>query len=229
MQEIEQSGKTVEEAIAAALQALGAARDDVEVEVLSESGRGLLGIFGQTEARVKVTCKASVGERAVGLAQEMLTLLGMQAQVTLHHEDAESVEVEIDVGEDTGLVIGRRGETLLALQHLISLLINKGREKKKRLLLNAGGYLERRDQALKALAFRTAQKARSSGRAITLEALSSRERRIIHLALAEEPGITTSSVGAEPNRRVVVAPTRGESSRSAYHRPPDEPRDESLA
>ncbi len=218
MKETEHTGRTVEEAIAAALNVLGAERDDVEVEVLAESTRGLLGIFGQTEARVRVTLKNTVGEKATALAEEMLSLLEISAQVSLAREDAESAEVEIDAGEDTGLIIGKRGETLGALQHLVALLANKGRATKKRVLLNAGGYLERREQALSMLAERTSQKVRATGRSITLEALSPRERRIIHVALANEPGITTSSIGVDPNRCVIVSP-----SRSQYAPRPPEP------
>jgi spoIIIJ-associated protein len=206
MQEIEQTGKSVEEAVAAALKALGAAREEVDVEVLSESGRGLLGIFGQTEARVKVTRRASVGTRAGELTNQILALLGIEAKVSLHSEDAEGVLLEIDAGDDTGLIIGRRGETLGSLQYLVALVVNRGETLKKRILLNAGGYLERREQALQILARRTAQKVRASGRPVTLEALSPRERRIIHMALSDEPGITTSSIGTDPNRRVVVSP-----------------------
>jgi spoIIIJ-associated protein len=211
MREIEQTGKTTEEAIAAALQALGASREDVAVELLSESNRGLLGIFGQSEARVKVTLKVSVGEKAADLLRRMLPLLGLEGQVELRREEAEEALIEIDAGEDTGLIIGRRGETLGALQYLVALLANRDRAEKKRILLDAGGYLERREEALQVLAERTAAKVRATRKSVTLEALSPRERRIIHLALANESGITTSSIGVEPNRRVVVAPAEGNS------------------
>ena len=220
MQQIERTGKSVEEAVAAALQELRAQRDEVEVEVLSESGRGLLGIFGQTEARVRVTRTTTTGQRALDLVQRMLSLLEISAKVGLGREDEESVELEIDAGDDTGLVIGRRGETLGALQHLAALLVNRGQPQGKRLLLNAGGYLERREQALLTLAQRTAQKVRASGRPVTLEALSPRERRIIHVALADEPGVATASIGAEPNRRVVVSPS-GETARPHRDRSPE--------
>ncbi|NIM06440.1 MAG: KH domain-containing protein, partial [Armatimonadetes bacterium] len=192
MQQIEKTGRTVEEALAVALEELGAERDEVDVEVLAESGRGILGIFGQTEARIKVTRRPSVGAKAAELTGEMLSLLNIQARVDVRREDAESAELEINAGEDTGLIIGRRGETLGALQYLVALVVNRGQPIRKRILLNAGGYLERREQALHALARRTAQKVRSSGRPVTLEALSPRERRIVHLALADEPGLTTS-------------------------------------
>jgi spoIIIJ-associated protein len=216
MREIEQTGKTAEEAVAAALEALGATREEVEVEVLSESNRGLLGIFGQSEARVKVTLKISVGEQASDLLRKMLPLLGLEAQVSLLREEAEEALIEIDAGEDTGLIIGRRGDTLGALQYLVALLANRDRAAKKRILLDAGGYLERREDALRVLAERTAAKVRATRKSVTLEALSPRERRIIHLALAEEPGITTSSIGVEPNRRVVVAPAE---SNTGYRSP----------
>jgi spoIIIJ-associated protein len=225
MREIEKTGKTPEEAIAAALQELGATEDEVAVEVLSESNRGLLGIFGQSEARVKVTLKTSVGEKAAALLRQMLPLLGLEGQVELRREEAEEAVIDIDAGEDTGLIIGRRGETLAALQYLIALLANRRRENKKRILLNAGGYLERREEALQVLAERTAAKVRATRKSITLEALSPRERRIVHMALADEPGIATSSIGVEPNRRVVVSPT--ETAASANRRPrPNRPRPE---
>jgi spoIIIJ-associated protein len=210
MHEIETTGKTVEEALALALEQLGVAEEDVEVEVLSESSRGLLGIFGQTEARIRVTCKTTFGDKAVELARQMLALLEMEAELRIEAEDAESVQIDIDAGDDTGLIIGRRGETIAALQHLVALLANKGREHKKRVLLNAGGYLERREQALRELAERSANKVRTSGRPVTLEALSSRERRIIHVALADRKDVVTASVGVDPNRRVIISPAHRE-------------------
>jgi spoIIIJ-associated protein len=226
MREIEQTGKTAEEAITAALQALGAAREEVEVELLSESNRGLLGIFGQSEARVKVTLKTTAGEKAVELLRQMLPLLGLEAEVVLRREEAEEAVIDIDAGEDTGLIIGRRGDTLAALQYLVALLANRHRENKKRILLNAGGYLERREEALQVLAERTAAKVRATRKSVTLEALSPRERRIIHMALANEPGITTSSIGVEPNRRVVVSPAEGSASAYRSPRPNRPPRPE---
>jgi len=221
MQQIEQTGRSVEEAVSAALKALGAAPDEVEVEVLVESSRGLLGIFGQTEARVRVTRQTSIGTRAVELAQKMLSLLEIEARVSLREEDSERAQLEIDAGEDTGLIIGRRGETLAALQHLVALLANRGRQSTKRILLNAGGYLEKREQALQALAKRTAYKVRTSGRSVTLEALAPRERRIIHVVLADEPGVVTSSIGTDPNRRVVISPSEPQPGRP--HRREDLP------
>ena len=144
---IEQTGRNVEEAIRLALESLGLSREEVEVEVLAEESRGLLGILGTTTARVRVTPKATVGDRAVGLLNQILQAAQLEAEARMTGEDPETAYVEISGGPDLGLLIGRRGQTLTALQHLVGLIANRGQALRKRVILDAEGYRERRERA----------------------------------------------------------------------------------
>ena len=203
---IEQTGRTVEEAIEAALKSLGLSREEVEIEVLAQEGRGLLGILGTTVARVRVTPKPTVGDRAVELLNQILSAAGLEAEARITGEDQETVYIEIFGGSDLGILIGRRGQTLAAAQHLVGLIANKGRALHKKVILDAQGYRERRERALGALAADAAEKVKRTGEEVILEPLPPWERRVVHLALAEDPLVRTSSVGEEPQRRVVVSP-----------------------
>ena len=111
-------------------------------------------------------------------------------------------------GEDSGLLIGRRGETLHIFQFLVNFLVSQRVGARTRVMVDVEGYQERRHRALRNLARRVAQRVQASGRPITLEPMPPSERRVIHLALAEHPGVTTESVGAGSGRRVVVRPRR---------------------
>jgi spoIIIJ-associated protein len=211
MRSIEQSGRNVEDAVQNALKALGVAREEVEVEVLAEESRGLLGILGHTEARVRVTVKAGVAQRAVEVLQEMLGYMGIEATPEITGDDAEAAYINLRGGDDLGLLIGKRGQTLAALQLITAMIANREQpaEKRKKIILDAEGYRERRERALRSMARNAAERAKRSGREVKLEALNPRERRIVHLALAEDTGVTTRSEGEDPDRAVIVSPRRG--------------------
>ena len=211
-QDLEVSARTEEEAIEVALHELDAARDEVEVEVLSPGKPGFLGI-GSEKARVRVR-KLTADEDAGSLAMEVVSkILGhMQASAvstlrSAHDPDTGGPQIDIE-GEDSGLLIGRRGETLRALQFIVSLMVNKGRDESVRVLLDVEGYRERRQRALSELAKRVAEKVTSTGRPITLEPMSPAERRVVHLVLADHPRVTTESTGLGVGRRVSVSPKR---------------------
>jgi spoIIIJ-associated protein len=210
MRFIEQSGRNVEEAVQNALKALGATREQVEVEVLAEESRGLLGILGHTEAKVRVTVKPGVAERAVDVLSQILTHMNIEATPEIILDDAEGVQLNIRGGSDLGLLIGKRGQTLAALQLITAMIANRGQpaEQRKKVILDAEGYRERREKALTAMAHNAADRAKGSGREVRLEALTPRERRIVHMALAEDPGVTTCSEGEDPDRIIIVSPRR---------------------
>lgn len=210
MRFIEQSGRNVEEAVQNALKALGATREQVEVEVLAEESRGLLGILGHTEAKVRVTVKPGVAERAVDVLSQILTHMNIEATPEIILDDAEGVQLNIRGGSDLGLLIGKRGQTLAALQLITAMIANRGQpaEQRKKVILDAEGYRERREKALTAMAHSAADRAKGSGREVRLEALTPRERRIVHMALAEDPGVTTCSEGEDPDRIIIVSPRR---------------------
>jgi spoIIIJ-associated protein len=229
MTSVEKTARSVEEAIEAALAELGATRDEVEVEVLVEPTRSFLGILGHSEAKVRVVLRETIGQRAKGYLAEMVSLMEIPAQVEVVQEDGDEVVLDIK-GSDLGILIGKHGQTLGALQLLVALMSNKGQEPRKRVLLDAEGYRARREQALRAMAQKAARKAQQTGREVVLEDLAPSERRIIHTTLAEEEGVTTRSVGEDPYRKVVVSAgggQPGERREPRSQRPPQEPPPES--
>ena len=206
------TAKTVDEAIEVAMHELDAARDEVEVEVLSRGKTGFLGI-GSEQARIRVrklTAQEDAGHRTMGVVSKILELLGSSAVCTLRNaHDPQSGGPQIDIeGDDAGLLIGRRGETLRALQFVVNVIVNKDREDSVRVLLDVEEYRARRQRALSELAERVADKVASTGRSITLESMPPAERRIIHLALADNPRVTTESTGWGTDRRVSINPKR---------------------
>jgi spoIIIJ-associated protein len=210
MESIEQTGRTVDDAVEAGVRALGVSREEVEVEVLAEESRGLLGILGSSEARVRVTLKASVASRALEILKHILELMGIEAGAEITSDEPEGVSIEITGSQDLGLLIGKRGQTLGALQLIVAMMANRGQEpeRRKRIVLDAEGYRARRERTVQAMARSAAQRAKRSGRPVTIESLTPRERRIVHLALADEPGITTRSEGEDPHRAIIVMPRR---------------------
>lgn len=202
------TGRTVEEAIAAACSMLGAERDSVDFEILELPSKRLLGLLGATEAKVRVTMEESVENKA----KEFLT--GVLSRMDLENVQVEETETDAGVafnltGDGLGLIIGHRGETLDALQYLVSLVANRGRQQYRRITLDTGNYREKREKTLTALARRIALSAVKSRRSTTLEPMNPYERRIIHTAVQNVPGASSWSIGEEPNRRVVIGVESG--------------------
>lgn len=206
MREVVKTGRTVDEAVAAALKELGAKREEVVVEVLSEPTRGVFGIIGAKPAVVKVVVRESYGERAAALVRSVLAAMGLEGEVRVT-ENEEEVKIDI-AGEKLGALIGRRGETLNAFQYLVGLAVNRGEAGKKRVVIDVGGYRQRRDETLRALALKLAERVRRRGRRIVLEPMSPHERRIIHMTLRGQEDIYTFSEGEEPFRKVVISPRK---------------------
>ncbi len=257
MESVEQTGRTVEDAVKSALKVLGVDREQVEVEVLSQETRGLLGILGYSEAKVRVTVKpgatpppapapapaptaperepapehileeleaaplqeeaepappiaepSPLAVRARDLTAEILRLMGAAARPEVVAEDVETIEINIRESPDLGLLIGKHGQTLGALQLIVAMTVNRTLplEERKRIVLDAAGYRERREQALAAMARHAADRAKRTGREVPLQPLNARERRVVHLALADDTEVTTRSEGEEPDRHIVVVP-----------------------
>ena len=211
MESIEQSGRTVDDAVQAALQALGVPREEVEVEVLAEESRGILGILGYSEAKVRVTVRPGLPQRARDILGRIVELMGIQADVEITADEPEGVHLELHSSTDLGLLIGKRGQTLAALQLIVAMMANRDQppDKRRRVVLDAEGYRARRERALSATARSAADRAKRTGKPVSLEALTPRERRIVHLALADDPGVSTRSEGEDPHRSVVISPRLG--------------------
>jgi len=208
------TGRTVEEAIELALKELDADRDEAEVEVLSRGKSGFLGI-GAELARVRVT-KISQGGSAAVLANEavsrILQAAGVNVSRTLRAaNDPETGGPIIDLsGEDSGLLIGRRGQTLQSLQLLVNLIVRKRFGNEVRVVLDVERYRQRRENSLRDMAVKVAGRVVQSSRSITLEPMSPADRRIVHTSLSDHPGVTTESAGVGDNRKVTIMPKRGE-------------------
>ncbi|APC42509.1 RNA-binding cell elongation regulator Jag/EloR [Clostridium estertheticum] len=203
MKIIEMMGKNVEDAISKSLDELKVTRDKVEVETLDEGSKGFLNIIGVKPAKIRVTVKRDSLKEAETFLMEVLQSMNMKAEVNLKDENN---EIHIDlIGPNMGLLIGYRGETLDALQYLVSLVVNKNHDEEyKRVLLDTENYRAKREETLKRLASKIAYKVRVSGRVLKLEPMNPYERRIIHSSLQNDTYIYTFSEGEEPYRRVVV-------------------------
>jgi spoIIIJ-associated protein len=202
MERIKKSGKTVEEALRYALARLGVDRDEVEYNVLQEPSNGILGIIGTKEAIIEVFKVDKAEKKATNFLSKMLKKMNIEHALETNRED-ENLYIEIS-GEDMALVIGRRGQTLDALQYLTSLVVNKDRNDYVRILLDAENYREKRKKTLQDLAIKLAKKARRKKTDVVLEPMNPYERRIIHSTLQNFNGVKTNSKGKEPYRKVVI-------------------------
>jgi spoIIIJ-associated protein len=226
MKEVKISAKTVEEAIELALEKLGVGREEVEVDVLSEGSRGVFGI-GTDEAKVRVRLiEPALPEEAgeplrsdaisitQGVLEAILAKMGLTATVTYQAEavvqegERTPTPIVFDIeGDELGILIGRRGQTLACLQYIVRLIV--GYQTKTLMLpivIDINGYKQHRYQTLRELAQRMAEQVEASGKPFPLEPMPAYERRIIHLALAEHPRVTTQSTGLGEARKVVILP-----------------------
>lgn len=209
--QFELTAKTVDEAIEIALLELDAERDEVEIDVISKGRTGILGL-GSEPARVKVTrITEDTGNAGAGLrlVSRILRIMEVEARPTILNsgsgpEDPPIINVR---GEDAGLLIGRKGETLRALHFIVNLLLSKEPGDKKHVVVDVERYRERRAKDLTLLATRTASQVVSSGKPISLEPMSAADRRLIHVALADKSDVSTESSGAGRERKVTVSPS----------------------
>ena len=201
MKSLEATGKTYEEALMAGLAQMGLPSDKVDVEVLEEGTKGFLGI-GAKPYRLRLTKKDTPAIRAEEFLKNVTSLMGLEVSFDItENEDAMLINMQ---GDNQGILIGHRGETLDALQYLTSLQVNKGGKEYRRVTLDTEGYRAKREQTLIALAGRMANKVHKSGRRMMLEPMNPYERRILHATLQDNPSVTTHSEGEEPYRRVII-------------------------
>ena len=208
MREIVITAKTVEEAIELGLRELDVDRAEAEIDVISRGKAGILGI-GSEPARVRVTridTPSDVVKTTSEVIDKIISLLGVDVVSTLtqvEREDLGGPVFEIE-GDDAGLLIGRRGDTLKALQFLVKYLVSQKLDANVNILVDVEGYQDRRYQSLMNMARGVAQRVADSGRPITLEPMPPNERRIVHMALADHHRVTTESTGSGSSRQVVV-------------------------
>lgn len=230
MNTVEKAGKTVDEAIEAAVAELGVSREQIEYEILEEPSKGLFGFLGGKPARVRVTVKTEPAKVAgfqkerlpraerenrpiqpdnetVETARKFLVQVfkAMNLDVKIEkmtHEDHVTLNLR---GEDLGILIGKHGQTLDALQYLTSLAAHRDAEERVRIVLDVEDYRKRREETLARLAMRIADQVKLRGDKVVLEPMSPHERKVIHMTLQDDPKVATFSEGEEPFRRVVVS------------------------
>lgn len=219
---VEATGKTVEEAIAEALAELDIDEQDADIQVLDEGARGLFGLVARREARVRVTARHGETEVETEVETEdrpdkvsvvrdvvskLAELMGMTDVHTRVHEDELGRRVEVG-GQGASVMIGRRGQTLDAVQYLVNVIGTRASEDRVPVAVDVDGYRRRREQTLRQLADRAADRARRSGSDVRLDPMSGYERRVVHMALQADDSVYTESEGEDPFRRVVVSSRR---------------------
>lgn len=233
MESLEVTARTVSDAIAKALARLGKRRDEVEISVLSEGSRGILGIGGE-DARILVSPKeatpvvespavteptrqpiaaADAAEIGIEILDSLLAGMGIDSEIESLPLSSDATEngfvAHLNVvGDDLGVLIGRRGETLGALQFVTNMILSRRTHRGIKVQVDVEGYRIRREETLRSLALRMAARVQETGLPLTLEAMPPNERRIVHLTLGENPAVTTASHGEGDQRRVVISPRR---------------------
>ena len=220
----EKTAKSVDEAVEAALSELGVSKDDVTIEVIEEGSKGFFGI-GAKDAVVRVTVNSgdsapaakntsskpkkvsdiSPEEAASKFLRDIFAAMNMDVSIDAKEGEDNTVSIDLS-GDNMGIVIGKRGDTLDSLQYLTSLVVNQNSEDYIKVSIDTENYREKRTEALLALSKRLSEKVARSGKKFTLEPMNPYERRIIHSSLQSNEEVTTYSVGSEPYRKVVIAP-----------------------
>ncbi len=217
MESLEVNARTVEEAIRQALEQLNASREEVEVTVVKEGKSGILKL-GSEEAVVRVTLlpgtrkgEDDTSQRAKMILEDLLAVMGIEASVEVEVDPPTGEQhigpIILDIeGEDLGILIGRRGQTLASLQYIVRLILAHQVKAWMPVTIDVEGYKQRRQVSLQNLALRLAEQVQTRKAPFTLEPMPAYERRIIHLSLAENPHVTTHSIGIGESRKVVIEP-----------------------
>jgi spoIIIJ-associated protein len=211
MRSAEGRGRTLEEAVDAALIELQESRRNVDVRILSETPEETLvevSVIDKDTPLIGAATAPANGkaETARSLVEGLLKHMGVRAQVSVR-TGAEPITLDIS-GRDLGALIGWRGETLRALQAVTNVMVGKHLAEGERIIVDVERYRQRREHTVREIAMRAARQVKMTGDAITLDAMQPFERRAIHLALEGDPDVTSSSIGEEPERRVVVGPRK---------------------
>ncbi len=204
---IEITEKTIEGAVEKGICELGIKRDNARIDVITEPGAGFFGILGARQAKVKVSVKREPAEYLRVFLKEIMDMIEIKGEIILNQEE-DNINIDIK-GNDMGILIGRRGQNLNALQYLLNtVLFRQFAGYPGRVLLDIENYRQEREVILKELALKMAGKAIKLNKEVVLEPMSSQERRIIHMTLREKRNIRTYSSGDDPYRRIVIGPAR---------------------
>lgn len=203
MEFLEFTGKTIDDALTGAAIKLGTTSDKIEYEIIEKGSNGILG-FGSKPAKIKAKKKNTVEDIAIEFLSKVFNAMNLvvNIDVKINMED-KSVDIELS-GDEMGVLIGKRGQTIDSLQYLVSLVINKESEDYLRVKVDTENYRARRKATLEELAKNIAYKVKRTKRAVSLEPMNPYERRIIHSALQNDKYVTTKSEGEEPYRHIIV-------------------------
>jgi len=211
MQTNEFEGKNTEEAIEKASKELNLPVEELNIDIIEPGSAGIFGLVGGKKAKIRVTVKTTpktTGENGLDLAKEalerILSLIPVEVTISAQQID-HTINLNID-GDKSGLLIGRKGRTLDALQFIVNKIVNKSLDKKVRVLVDSENYRQRRKESLIQLALRMADKAKRIKKPVTTIPLNPRERRIVHLALKENGTLETRSRGEGPLKKVMIIP-----------------------
>ena len=206
MEMITVTAKTVEDAIIQASMQLGVSSDRVQYEVIEKGSAGLLGgLIGSRPAVIRAKKVETIDEKAVEFLTSVFDAMGIVVNIdTKLNEEEKELEINLS-GDEMGILIGKRGQTLDSLQYLVSLVVNKKRENYVRVKLDTENYRERRKETLETLAKNIAYKVKRTKRSVSLEPMNPYERRIIHAALQNDKYVTTRSEGEDPFRHVIIS------------------------
>ena len=210
---VETTGKTIEQALEKALRELGASKDDVDIKLLAESQSGLRGIFGGKMVRIRVTRRegAAAGESGEtpevvrAIIGEVLGFMGIEHSIEIEESD-DTTFVNISSNGLDGLLIGRRGETLTSIQHVVNRVFTSRTGRHSKITIDVGGYVRRKHRLLVEKAQKIAERVRRTQKEYDFEPLKASERRIIHLAVSEFDDVTTYTIGDGLLRKVVISP-----------------------
>ncbi len=200
------TAKTVDLAIEAACAELGVSADAVDVEVLEEGKKGILGL-GAVDAKVSVTLKSTPALRGLEFVENLVKNMNLDATVEITAQDEEGATIAIN-GDKLGILIGRRGDVLDSLQYLATLAANINKNGFYRITVDVQGYREKRAETLRGVAKRMSEKVLKYKRSFALEPMNAYERRIIHAACQDIPGVTTRSIGEGADRKIIISPEK---------------------
>lgn len=212
------TGKNVDEAVNNALLQLQITSDQLEYEVEEKGSTGLLGFIGSRPAVIRARKKSDCIDEGEEFLRNIFHEMNMDVTISINYNKEEQVADIVLTGEDMGILIGKRGQTLDSLQHLVSLVINKHSENYIRVKLDTENYRERRKETLEQLAKNIAYKVKRTRRPASLEPMNPYERRIIHSALQDDKYVYTKSEGEDPFRHVVVLPKKEAIPQRRYYK-----------
>ena len=207
MRVLEKSAKTVEEAIELALNELELNLNQVEISILEQPTKGFLGLIGSKNAVVRVEEKLDIIAESRAFLDKILSSMQIEPSIDVLSNTNDCLRINLN-GENLGILIGRRGDTLDSLQFLLNLAINKNSEKRVKIILDVENYRSKREETLCKLAKRLSEKAKRTGKKVVLEPMNPHERRLIHMSLQDDYKVNSYSEGEEPYRKVVIVPKR---------------------